>query len=89
MLGYVKVLVRILTASEYGSPDDIESHQNIEMHQDKEQCQNMVQCTLSRVGKIFFDPNIQLFPDTYGNFIEKKFCPSSHRPNPSPGDQSQ
>ena len=43
----------------------------------------------TRVGKIFFDPNIQLFPDTYDHFIEKKFCPSSHRPNPSPGDQSQ
>ena len=44
---------------------------------------------LARVGRFFFDPNFQLFPDTYDNFIEKKFCPSSHRPNPSPGDQSQ
>ena len=29
-----------------------------------------------RVGEIFFDPNIQLFPDTYDNFIEKSFVPA-------------
>ena len=34
-----------------------------------------------RVGGFFFDPNIQLFPDTNDNSIENKFCPSSHKPN--------
>ena len=26
------------------------------------------------MGEIFFDPNIQLFPDTHDNFIENTTC---------------